>query len=409
MVATSTDAAIASAARMIAEGRATFRFETFGDEAFWGGQLLLHRALARMTPNQALALGLKIDAGAPSGTIVADIRSGKASLDDPATLTALLRSNAVVGLTGFSQDGASPPAALSATSTLASIGVQCALCHSTVDDSFGHGIGSRLDATPNRDLDVGGLIALAPNLAPLAEGLGGDVATVRSALLSWGRGKFDAQLFLDGKAAGPLATLIPPLFGRAGVPLATSTGWGSTAYWSALEASVVMQGRGSFFDPRLDDASRFPIASARGLGHLMSANDRVTPKLASLHLYLLAIEAPPPPSSSFDPASRERGAALFMGAARCASCHVPPLFTEPGFGVHTPSEIGIDDFQSSRSPAQGYRTTPLKGLWARAKGGYYHDGRFGTLAEVIDHYDAVYALGLGAGDKSDLVQYLLSL
>src|SRR6185295_4606316 len=99
----------------------------------------------------------------------------------------------------------------------------CALCHSTVDDSVAPGIGRRLDGWANRDLDVGKIINLAPTVAPIAEVLAVDEATVRTVLQSWGPGRYDASLFLDGKAFRPDgksgATLIPPAFGLAGVNL----------------------------------------------------------------------------------------------------------------------------------------------------------------------------------------------
>ncbi len=191
--------------------------------------------------------------------------------------------------------------------------------------------------------------------------------------------------------------------------LHTWTGWGSVTHWNAFVANLEMHGQGTFFDPRLDDAARFPVAAAHGFGHVRSDPDLVTGKLADLHLYQLALEAPRPPDGSFDAAAAARGEKLFGGAARCAGCHVRPLFTEPGWNLHTPDELGIDDFQASRSPDGRYRTTPLRGLWAHARRGFYHDGRFATLADVVDHYDRTFGLGLTADEKSDLVQYLKSL
>jgi len=293
------------------------------------------------------------------------------------------------------------------------MGIQCALCHSGVDDSFAPGIGHRLDGWANRDLNVGAIIALAPNLQPLADLLGVDVATVRAVLNGWGPGKFDASLLLDGKAlrpdGGAAAVLIPPAFGLAGVNLHTWTGWGSVAHWNALVANLEMGGQGTFYDPRLDDPVQFPIASANGFGHIRSDPDLVTSKLPALHFYQLAIPAPKPDPRSFDQAAAVRGEALFEGTARCAECHVPPLFTEPGHNLHAPEEIGIDSFQADRSPARGYRTAPLAGLWTHGTGGYYHDGRFATLREVVDHYDGHFTLGLTEADKADLVEYLKSL
>jgi hypothetical protein len=193
------------------------------------------------------------------------------------------------------------------------------------------------------------------------------------------------------------------------VNLATWTGWGSVTHWNALVANLEMHGKGTFYDPRLDDAERFPIAAREGFGHIRAEVDLVTPLLAQLHLYQLALAAPPPPPGSFDPAAAARGKHLFNGRALCGTCHVPPLFTEPGYNMHTAEEIGIDNFQAERSPDQRYRTAPLRGLWTHTKGGFYHDGRFATLADVIAHYDVVFDLSLSAAERSDLEQYLKAL
>jgi hypothetical protein len=205
------------------------------------------------------------------------------------------------------------------------------------------------------------------------------------------------------------ATLIPPAFGLAGVNLHTWTGWGSVTHWNALVANLEMQGQGTFFDPRLNDAAKFPIAALAGFGDIRHDPDLVTAKLAPLHVYQLALQAPRAPTGSFNVDAARRGKALFKGKADCARCHVPPLYTEPGWNMHTPEEIGIDDFQAKRSPDERYRTSPLKGLWTHTKGGFYHDGRFATLRAVVNHYDAQFRLGLGAPEKADLVQYWQSL
>jgi hypothetical protein len=293
------------------------------------------------------------------------------------------------------------------------MGIQCALCHSTVDDSLTAGIGHRLDGWANRDLDVGTIVSLAPNLAPFAELLGVDHATVRAVLQSWGPGRFDAELVLDGKPFRPdgksASTLIPPAFGLAGVNLHTWTGWGSVTHWNAFVANLEMHGQGTFFDPRLNDATQFPIAAREGFGDMRSATDLITAKLPALHFYQLAIPAPKPPAGSFDENAAEAGKALFAGRAECARCHVPPLYTEPGWNMHTADEIGIDDFQSSRAPDRRYRTSPLAGLWTHQKGGFYHDGRFPTLRAVVDHYDTAFQLGLAESEKEELVEFLKSL
>jgi hypothetical protein len=402
----------ASALTTIEDGRNIFRFDTFGDEEFWGDRLKLHQAIQGanlggvgpgVSPSTALGVGLKVDADALPRPLRGQLKRGQLDLDDPATTLVLLELNAVVGITGFFDDGGG----------LRSVGIQCALCHSTVDDSFAPGIGRRLDGWPNRDLNVGAIIALAPDLSVVTTLLGVDDATVRSVLNAWGPGKFDAELFLDGTAlrsdGKPGPTLIPPAFGLAGVNLATWTGFGSATYWNAFVANLEMHGKGTFYDPRLNDPTQFPIAAAAGFGNVRSTPDLITSKLAALHFYQLAIPAPTPAEGSFDVQGAQRGEAVFDSRANCASCHVPPLFTEPGWNLHTPAEVGIDDFQSSRSPDRRYRTTPLGGLFTRQKGGFFHDGRFATLRDVVDHYDGAFGLALSEQEKSDLVEYLKSL
>lgn len=392
-----------NSASLVLEGRETFRFETFGDEAFWGGQLRLHESIGAAKPRDALALGLKIDVDALTAPIKRGITRGTVDLDDPAVTRELLRRNAVVGVKGFFDAGGN----------LTSIGITCALCHSTVDDSTSAGIGRRLDGWPNRDLDVGKIINLAPTVAPIAAVLAVDEGTVRSVLDSWGPGKFDAALLLDGKAFRPDgksgATLIPPAFGLAGVNLNTWTGWGSTTYWNAFVAVLEMHGKGNFSDPRLSDAAQFPVAARNGFDNVVSDPDLVTPKLAALHAYQLVIPAPKARTGSFDAAASARGDLLFSGRANCARCHTEALSTEPGWNLHTPAEMGIDSFQADRSPDRRYRTAPLRGLWTHMKGGFFHDGRFATLRDVIVHYDSLFTLGLSAPEMADLEEYLKSL
>jgi hypothetical protein len=396
----------------IKEGRNTFRFDTFGSESFWGDSLRLHEAIAGeehdgvgagLSPNTALELGLKVDVSALPAALRGQLKRGEVDLDDPAVTLALLQLDAVVGVTGFFDED----------NNIESIGIQCALCHSTVNDVFAPGIGQRLDGWANRDLNIGAIVALAPNLMPFADLLSVDEATVRAVLNSWGPGKFDAELVLDGKAfrpdGGSAATLIPPAFGLAGVNLHTWTGWGSVTHWNAFVANLEMHGQGTFYDPRLNDADKFPIAAREGFGNVRSDPDLITAKLAALHLYQLAIPAPKPPADFFDHEAAMRGEALFTDKAGCATCHVPPLYTEPGWNMHTPEEIGIDDFQANRSPDERYRTAPLKGLWTHMEGGFYHDGRFATLLDVVNHYDAHFQLGLSDDEKADLVEFLKSL
>ena len=396
----------------LAKGRQIFRYDTFGDEAWWGNALGLHKAIEGehhggvgpgVSPATALAVGLKVDVDALPSELQDKLRHGRVDLNDPATTLALLKLNSVVGVTGhFKGDG-----------SLESMGIQCALCHSTVDNSFAPGIGHRLDGWANRDLNVGAIVALAPTLDPIAQLLGVDVPTVKTVLNSWGPGKFDAELILDGKAfrpdGKPAATLIPPAFGLRGVNLHTWTGWGSIPYWNSFVAVLEMHGKGRFFDPRLDDATQFPVAARAHFGHVTSEPDLVSEKLPALHYYQLSIPAPAPPPGSFDEAAAERGGALFGGKAKCASCHTSDAGSDPGWNLHRGAAIGIDEFQAERAPDRAYRTAPLNGLWTHMKGGFFHDGRFATLLDVINHYDDFFHLGLAPGEKSDIVEYLKSL
>jgi hypothetical protein len=425
---------IENIARMIDEGRRTFRFDTFGDEAFWGDRLRLHQAIAGerlggvgrgISPRAAINLGLKVDADRLPKSLISQLYR-KATLDDPAVTLALLKLQAVVGVTGFfNSDG-----------SLRSVGLQCALCHSTVDNSVTFGIGCRLDGWANRDQDIGALVALSPNLDPFAEMLGVDVPTVSKTLNSWGPGKFDAELFLDGKSSNPLqvshgdvtgmdvpgATMIPNAYGLAGFNQHTWTGaWGSVSYWNAFAANFILRGIGTFFDPRLDNAGEFPIAARNRFGNVRNPpdEDRITSKLPALHFYQLAIPAPKPKAGrDFDVTAARRGNALFVGKARCNDCHVKPLWTEPGRNLHKPEEIGIDSFQAERGPDGVYKTQNLTALFVRElglfmrpenKGRFYHDGRFKTLLDVVNHYNIQFNLGLTDEEKRDLVEYLKSL
>src|ERR1041384_5032879 len=381
---TKRNSAAVNAVEKVEQGEQIFRFDTFGDEAFWGDTLKLHRAIEGaklggvgpgVSPKTALAVGLKIDVNALPSNLIQQIQRGRVNLDDPSVTLALLKLNAVIGVQGT----------FNASGTLKSVGIQCALCHSTVDNSapalcFGQVvpnpgtgcIGHRLDGWPNRDLNVGAIVALAPDLSVLADLLSTEQATVRNVLRSWGPGKFDAELILDGKAFNPQqvtdgtvtgtnvpgATLIPPAFGLGGVNLHTWIGWGSVPHWNAFVANLEMHGKGRFFDPRLNDSSQFPIAAAHGfadLPHLSPDDDLITSKLAALQLYQLAIPAPNP-TVHFDKAAADRGDELFSGKAGCNNCHAEPLWTEPGWNLHTPAEIGIDSFQADRAPDNVYKT-----------------------------------------------------
>jgi len=409
---TSNDPALAAATRMFTEGRTTFRYDTFGDEAFWGDALQLHRAIAGaanggvgpgVSPATALAVGLKIDVDSIPYDLADKIVNGNIDLNDPANTLALIRLNAVLGITGF----------FDADNKIISMGIQCAFCHSTVDDSWAPGLGKRLDGWANRDLNVGAIIALSPDLTPFTNLLQVDVATVKAVLAGWGPGKFDAELALDGQGFRPddgktAATLLPPAFGLAGVALHTWTGWGSVTHWNAFVANLEMMGKGTFHDERLNNP-KFPVAVRNGFAHVTKTPDLITPKLAQLQFYQLGLQAPPAPVGSFNAGTANKGKALFEGKARCAGCHVPPTFSEPGWPMHTAAEIGIDDFQAKRSPDERYRTSPLAGLRTHMKGGFYHDGRFATLADVIEHYNGHFNLALSADEKLQLVEYLKSL
>ncbi len=395
------DAENARAAQsMLDEGKKTFRYETFGSEAFWGDALRLHKAIAGeknggvgpgVSPKTALSVGLKVDADALPDALKKQLKAGKVNFDDPATTIALLKLNAVVGVTAFTNpDGG-----------VNSMGIQCAFCHSTVDNSLAPGIGKRLDGWANRDLNVGAIVSLAPNLKPFTDLLGVDVATVKKVLASWGPGRYDAELDKDGKAfrpdGGQAGTLLPPAFGLAGVNLATWTGFGSVTYWNAYVAGTQMHGAATFYDPRFNNKDQYPVSAKSGAGNTRNVPDKATAKLAALHFYQLSIPAPKAPAGSYD---------IFNGPGKCATCPVPPLFTEPGQNLHAAGEIGIDSFQADRSPTHMYRTAPLAGLWTHQKGGFFHDGRFATLTDVVDHYNTQFKLNLDDAQRKELIEYL---
>ncbi len=400
-----------NATELFKQGQEIFRYDTFGSEVFWGDQLQLHRAIlgeklggigSGLTPKDALKVGLKVDIGKLPRILADAIKQASVSLENPKTTVALLQADSVVGVKGFFEKG-----------NLRAVGITCAICHSTVDNSFADGIGRRLDGWPNRDLDVGAIIALAPNLKPFSALLGHADKELRRIFNSWGPGRYDAELNMDGKAFRPdgksASTLLPAAFGLAGVNLHTYTGWGSVTHWNAYVANTQMHGKGTFFDPRLNKPGQFPAGVKSGAWNLRHEVDLITSKLAALHYYQLSIPAPKPPKGSYNEQAAGRGQMIFNGKAKCAQCHVPPLFTEPGWNMHTPEEIGIDDFQAKRSPDGRYRTTPLKGLFTRMKGGFYHDGRFPTLSEVVNHYSKVMKFNLNEQEKNDLIEYLKSL
>jgi mono/diheme cytochrome c family protein len=395
-------------------GKKVFRYDTFGDEAFWSDTLRLHEFIARdkfggkgpgLTPMQALELGLKVDKKKLTPPVVLATRLGLVPFDSPFITMVLLKVNSVVGVRAHFKS----PLSLQ----LKAVGITCAVCHSTTDNSVGPGIGKRLDGWPNRDLDVGKIAASAPNIEYLADKSGINVAELLKVLHSWGPGKYDAEFNHDGKGFRPdgktAATLLPAAFGMAGVNLHTYGGWGSVTHWNAYVANTQMYGQGRFYDPRMNDPVKYPLAVKNGTWNIKDSVDLISGKLAALHFYQLSLPAPKAPKRLYNKEAALRGEVLFNGKARCASCHVPPLFTEPGYNMHKPEEIGIDDFQANRSPDGMYRTTPLKGLFTRMKGGFYHDGRFADLMAVVNHYDGFMKLNLSDQEKNDLTEYLKSL
>ena len=395
---------------LVEQGKEIFRFDTFGDEDFWSGLLHIDKAIAGMnnggfgpgvSPATALEVGLKVDVDALPATVREGIISGSINLNDPATTLALLKLNAVVGVKGN----------FNSADVLQSVGITCAVCHSTVDNSFTNGIGKRLDGWPNRDLDVGGIISLTDNALPIANLLHVDEPTLRNVLDLWGLGKFSAILFMDGKAFRPdgkvAANLIPAAFGLKKIDLTTYTGWGDISYWNAFVANLEMHGKGNFSDPRLNDPIKYPIAVENGFYNVTNNPDLITSKLPALREYQHSIDAPLPPAGSYDIPAAARGKAIFLTKAKCASCHALPILADNK--LHTAEEMGIDDFDAMRSPTGKYRTTPLGGLFTRTKGGFFHDGRFATLSDVINHYNNHFSLNLTISEKHDLEQYLKSL
>ncbi|MBL7697960.1 MAG: hypothetical protein JNK79_07370 [Chitinophagaceae bacterium] len=395
------------------EGKQIFRFDTFGDEEFWSGLLHIDKAIAGannggfgpgVSPQTALAVGLKVDAEAIPAEVAAGIKSGAVKLDDPATTLTLLKLNAVIGVKGnFDEKG----------QQLKTIGITCAVCHSTVDNSFAPGIGRRLDGWPNRDLDVGAIISLTDNAQPIADLLHVDEPTLRTVLGEWGPGKFAAVLFMDGKALRPdgkvAANLIPAAFGLKDVALTTYTGWGDISYWNAFVANLEMHGKGNFRDTRLNDPVKYPIAVENGFFNVMNDPDLITSKLRALREYQHSLRVPRAAPGTYNFTAAAKGKSLFYGKAKCGTCHSEERYRHASTILSTAEEIGIDDFEAKRSPTGKYRITPLAGLSVRSKGGFYHDGRFPAIADVIDHYDKHMKLNLTSDEKNKLAEYLKSL
>ena len=368
------------------KGRAIFRFDTFGDEQLWTTVLRMHEVIATVDPKTALSVGLKVDVEALPRRIVAALRAGDVDLTDPAVTVELLRLNAVVGVKGRVND----------SGQLTSIGITCALCHSTVDNSLTTGIGRRLDGWANRDLNVGAILALSPALDAL-----------KSELMTWGPGRYDPRHHaFDGMNLIPLHTPslpieIPSIYGLRGVGFETYTGDGPISYWNSYVGVGQMGGHGTFIDPRIGLViKQFP--------------DRVTPKLDELLAYQLSLETPDPPRGTFNRSAAVRGRRLFRNEAGCASCHQGSTLTDVLSGpnrrvplLHDPNEVGTEPGYAARSATGRYRTTPLRGLWQHPP--YFHDGSAPDLPAVVEHYDQRFGLNLTAAQKADLVEYLKSL
>jgi len=374
------DDAGAREAALVAEGQQTFRFDTFGDEAKWTDALRIHEAIAAaVDPTTALAVGLKVDAEALPPAVVAGIQNGSISLTDPATTVALLKLNAVVGLKGTVET-------VNGQDRLTHVGTTCALCHSTVDNSFASGIGKRLDGWPNRDLNPGAIIALSPALD----------ATAKQVFNSWGKGKYDPRFNIDGLNK---PVVIPPAYGLAGIHRITATGDGDElAYWNRYVAVTQMGGLGTMTEPRLN------INITNG------TEDRVSSKLPGLQAYQLSLPAPAAPAGSFDAAAAARGKMVFEGAGQCATCQSGALYTDANTRLHPPADSVVEPetpSYASRSATKQYRTSPLKGVWQHAP--YFHDGSAATLADVVNVYNTKRSLGLSAAQRGDLTEYLKSL
>ena len=368
---------------LLAEGKNIFRFDTFGDETMWTDTLRMHEVIrTAVDPVTALSVGLKVDADALPAAVVAGIKDGNIDLKSPDTTVALLKLNAVVGLQGKVES-------INGKDTLTRVGVTCALCHSTVDDSFAPGIGKRLDGWANRDLDPGAIIALSPALN----------TTMKAVYNSWGKGKFDPRFNLDGKSS---AQVIPPAYGLKGIHRITSTGDGTDlAYWNRYVAVTQMGGHGTFVEPRT------------GVSVKNGTTDLVSSKLPALQAYQLSIDAPLPPPGSFDAAAAARGKLLFAGTAQCITCHSGAKFTDANSRLHAPithpsePEPNGEPSYASRSATGMYRAAPLRGLWQHAP--YFHNGSAATVEDVVRKYDKKMSLGLTPAEVSDLGHYLKSL
>ena len=368
---------------LVSRGKDIFRFETFGDETKWTDTLHMDQVIGTaVDPTTALAVGLKVDSEALPAAVVQGIQNGSISLTSPATTVALIKLNAVVGVKGTVTN-------VNGVDTLTRVGITCALCHSTVDNSFAPGIGKRLDAWPNRDLNPGAIIALSPALTP----------EQKAVFNSWGKGKYDPRFNLDGKN-GP--AVIPPAFGLFGVHKVTFTGDGDRiAYWNRYVAVTQMGGHGTFSDART------------GVNVTNGTDDQVSDKLDALEAYQLSIAAPMPPAGSFDQAAADRGRQVFEGVGRCSTCHSGAKLTDANDRLHPVSDSVAEPEPNgapsyvARSATKQYRTSPLHGLWQHPP--YFHNGSAATLDAAVQMYNTRMGLGLSASQMADLVQYLKSL
>ena len=360
----------------IDEGREIFRYDTFGDEQNWTDRLRMHEVIeAAVDPLTALQLGLKVDVEALPEDVLMAIAMGEVDLADPATTLALISLDAVVGIVGTVEN-------VDGRARLTQVGVTCALCHSTVDDSFAPGIGRRLDGWANVDLNPGAIIAASPAVPEEA----------KAVYNSWGPGKFDPRFNIDGLNT-PL--VIPPAFGLEGIRKETYTGEGPVSYWNRYVAVTQMGGQGSFKDKKL------------GID-IVHKPDLVKHKLGALSDYQFSLATPAPAKGSFDREAARRGRKVFNGAAGCATCHIPPFYTDVNRNVlHEAAETGMDPAYAMRTTTKRYRTTPLRGLTTHAP--YFHDGSAETLEDVVEHYDATLRLKLTDKQKRDLVEFLKSL
>lgn len=363
--------------RTLATGKTIFRFDTFGNESYWTDTLRMHEVIGTsVSPNLALKVGLKVDLDTLPAAVKQAIASKQVDLDSPATTVTLLKLGAVVGLRGE----------VDANNRLTRVGITCAFCHSTVDDAFAPGIGHRLDGWPNRDLNVGAIVSLSPAVP----------ATLKAILGTWGPGKYDPRTNFDGKST-PL--VMPPAFGLRKVAKETYTGDGPVSYWNAYVAITQMHGHGNFADARIGVKVSNPP-------------DLVSAKLVPLRAYQFSRDKPAPKAADIDQAAAQRGKQLFMGKARCASCHRGEVLTDVNQGVlHTPASVGQNPAYAMRTATKRYRTTPLRGLWnpPQLKGPYFHDGSAATLDAVVDHYVKLLGLTLSASERADLVAYLKTL